>query len=98
MSSLKSAFTRVGVDCSSGRMTGKRWSRACRGGTGWLADSEGDEWGVDGKGVVELGSASVALVGVRGRTRTRVDVESEGSGVVGGLARVRITPEDGGST
>jgi hypothetical protein len=37
-------------------------------------------------------------VGVGGRTRTKVDAESEGSGVVGGLARVRITPEDGGST
>ena len=44
-----------------------------------------------------LGSASVALVGIGGRTQTRVDTESEGSGVVGGLARVRITPEDDGS-
>jgi hypothetical protein len=73
-------------------------SRARRGGTGWLTDSDSDEWGADGKEVIELGSASAALVGVGGRTRTRVDTESEGSGVVGGLARVRITPEDGGST
>ena len=65
---------------------------------GWLTDSDGDEWGVDGEEAVELGSASVALVGAGGRTRARVDAESEGSGVVGGLAWVSIMPEDGRST
>ena len=65
---------------------------------GWLTDSDGDEWGVDGEEAVKLSSALVALVGARGRTRARVDAELEGSGVVGGLARVRIMPEDGGST
>jgi len=40
----------------------------------------------------------VALGGVGGRIWTEVETELEGSGVVGGLARAKITPEDGGST
>jgi len=32
-----------------------------RGGTGWLADSDGDEWGANSKEAVELSFASIAL-------------------------------------
>jgi hypothetical protein len=72
-----------------GRVAGKRWPRTRRGGTGWLTDSDGDEWGPNDKEAAELSSASVAIGGVGGRTRTGVDAESEGSGVVpvGGLAQ-----------
>jgi hypothetical protein len=62
-----------------------------RGGMGWLTKSDCDERGADGPSLV-------ALRGVGGRTWTEVETELEGSGVVGGLARVKITPEDGGST
>ena len=79
-------------------MAGKRWPRTRREGTGWLTDSDGDEWGPNDKEAAELSSASVAIGGVGGRTRTGVDAESEGSGVVGGLAWVSIMPEDGRST
>jgi hypothetical protein len=58
-----------------------------------------DEWGTDDAGVVvELDSAWVALGGVGGKTQTEVETEREESGVVGGLARVKITPEGGVST
>jgi hypothetical protein len=54
--------------------------------------------GTNNKEAAELSSASVAIGRVGGRTRTGIDAELEGSGVAGALARVRITPEDGGST
>ncbi len=34
VSSLKSTFAGVGIDCSGGRTAGKRWSRTRRGGAG----------------------------------------------------------------
>jgi len=81
-------------------MAGKRWPRTRHGGTarGWLTESDGDERGPDDKEAAELSSASAAIGGVGGKIWTGVDAESEVSGVVGGLARVRITPEDDGST
>ena len=57
---------------------------------GWLTKSDCDERGADGPALVALG-------GVGGRTWTEVETEIEGSGVAGGLARGKITPEDGGS-
>ena len=72
-------------------MAGGRWPRVRRGGMGWLTNSDCDERGAHGPSLV-------ALEGVGGRTRTEVETELEGSGVEGGLARAKITPEDGGST
>lgn len=63
-----------------------------RGGMGWLTNSDCDERGAGAE------TPLVALEGVGGRTWTEVETELEGSGVVGGLARAKITPEDGGST
>jgi hypothetical protein len=58
---------------------------------GWLTNSDCDERGADGPSLV-------VFEGVGGRTWTEVDMELEGSGIVGGLARAKITPEGGAST
>jgi hypothetical protein len=58
-------------------------------------DWEGDGWGDNGKEIVELSPALARLGGLGVRAWT---AGMEGSGVVGGLARVKITPEGSGST
>ena len=68
VSSLKFALAGVGVDCSGGRIAGKRWPRIRRGGMSWLTNSDCDEWAGDAEVVVELSDAWVALVGVGGKT------------------------------
>jgi len=60
---------------------------------GWLTNSDCDERGADDPSLVALEAVSGS-----GRTWTEVETGLEGSGVVGGLARAKITPEDGGST
>ena len=66
-SSLLSALAGAGVECSGGRMAGKRWPRIRHGGIDRLIGSDGVE-GPNGNEIVEFCSAVVSLVGVGGRT------------------------------